>query len=66
MELLNPTITITNADGGFWLLAFHHEFDAHQRLDFTVQIHKQPNAPLQELIRTAFARLQEMIPPDYR
>lgn len=66
MELLNPTVTVTNAAGDYWLLAFHHEFDAHQGLDFTVQIQKQTHAPLQELIRTAFARLQEMIPPDYR
>lgn len=66
MELLNPTVTITNAEGDFWLVAFHHEFDAHQRLDFSVQIHKQRDKPLLEVIRAAFARLDEMIPKDYR
>lgn len=54
MELLNPTVTITNADGDFWLVRFQHEFDAHQRLDFTVQIHKQRQLPVLEAIRTAF------------
>lgn len=66
MELLNPTVTVTNAEGDFWLVRFQHEFDAHQRLDFTVQIYKQTDKPLPEVIRAAFARLDEMIPKDYR
>jgi len=66
MELLNPTVTITNATNDFWLVRFQHEFDAHQKLDFTVQIRKQTDQPLVEVIRTAFARLLEMTPPDYR
>lgn len=66
MELMNPTVTVTNAEGDFWLVAFHHEFDAHQRLDFSVQIHKQRDKPLLEVIRAAFLQLDEMIPAEYR
>lgn len=66
MELLNPTVTVTNAEGDFWLVRFQHEFDVHQRLDFTVQIRKQTQQPLQEVIRAAFARLLEIVPAAYR
>ena len=66
MDLLNPTVTITNAEGDFWLVRFQHDFDAHQRLDFTVQIRKQTQQPLQEVIRAAFARLLEIVPAAYR
>ncbi len=66
MELLNPTITITNADGDFWLVRFQHEFDAHQRIDFTVQIHKQRQQPVLAVIQAAFARMGEMIPAEYK
>lgn len=66
MELLNPTVTVTNADGDFWLVRFQHEFDAHQRLDFTVQIRKQTQLPLIGVIQAAFSRLQEMIPEAYK
>lgn len=66
MELLNPTITITNASDGFWLVRFEHRFDEHQTMDITVQIKKMPDAPMMAVIRAALARLQEMIPPDYR
>lgn len=66
MELLNPTVTITNAEGDFWLVRFQHEFDAHQRLDFTVQIRKQTQQPVLGVIRLAFAQLQKMVPSDYQ
>lgn len=66
MELLNPTITITNAEGDFWLVRFQHDFDAHQRLDFSVTIRKQREQPLQQVARLAWQRLAEMIPDEYR
>lgn len=66
MELLNPELTITNASGDFWLVRFKHRFDEHQVMDVSVQITKMPDAPVIEIIRAALARLQEMVPPDYR
>lgn len=66
MELLNPVVTITNARDGFWLVRFTHRFDEHQIMDISVQIQKMPDAPVMSVIRAALARLQEMIPPDYR
>lgn len=66
MELLNPTVTVTNAEGDLWLVRFQHEFDAHQRLDFSVTIRKQTDKPMLDVIRAAVARLQEMIPASYR
>ena len=66
MELLQPTVTVTYAEGDFWLVRLEHNFDAHQRLDITVQIPKQTQKPLLEVIRVAVARMWEMIPPDYR
>ena len=46
MELLQPTVTVTYAEGDFWLVRLEHNFDAHQRLDITVQIPKQTQKPL--------------------
>lgn len=66
MELLNPELTITNAGGDFWLVRFKHRFDELQVMDVTVQIKKMPDAPVIAIIRAALARLQEMVPPDYR
>lgn len=66
MELLNPKLTITNASGEYWLVRFEHRFDEHQSMDITVQIKKMPDAPMMAVIRASLARLQEMLPPDYR
>ena len=66
MELLNPTITITNTDAGHFLVRYVHKFDEHQFLDFTVRILKAPNRSLDKLTQEAFSRLGEMIPKHYR
>ena len=66
MELIQPTITITNAEGDFWLVRIEHRFDAHQRLDITVQIRKMPTAPLHDVARAALARMDEMLRDKYR
>lgn len=66
MELLNPTITITNMEGDFWLVGFRHQFDEHQVMDVRVKIPKMRESSVLAVTQAALARLQEMLPPLYR
>lgn len=62
---LNPTITITNLEGEFWLVGFRHEFDAQQFMEISVKIQKMRDSSVLDVTRAALQRLQEMIPTLY-
>jgi hypothetical protein len=66
MNLLNPHITIDNAEDGFWLVGFRHQFDEHQVIDIRVTITKMPDQPVIEILRAALNRMNCMLPAEYR
>lgn len=65
-RMLNPTITITNLEGEFWLVGFRHDFDDKQFMEIKVKIPKLLESSVLDVTRAALQRLQEMIPPLYR
>lgn len=63
MELLNPTMTVTNTDGEHWLVRMQHQFGDVERLDVTLLVPRsdQPLAQVQQqLLRLLQARLSAM------
>lgn len=40
MELMNPTLTVQNAEG-LWLVTMEHQLSDVERIDFTIKMPKQ-------------------------
>ena len=59
MELLNPTITISNTDRGVYQVRFQHDFGNGEVLDITVQIPRQ-NHTLGQVSLAALDRAVEL------
>lgn len=60
MELLNPTMTVTNAEGVHWLVSFEHNFGNGEHIILTVKVLKSSNSLL-EVEREAFDRATELL-----
>ena len=59
MNMLNPTITIQNTEGSYYLVRFQHDFGNNEALDCTVKIPKD-NHSLGAVSKLALGRLTEL------
>jgi hypothetical protein len=60
MELLNPRMTIQNAEGHHWLMSFEHDFNEHEHISLTVRVSKS-DRPLIQVEKEAFERATEQL-----
>ena len=60
MELINPRVTIDNADGPHWLVSFEHDFGNGEHIVLTVKVLKSDH-PLVQVEKEAFDRATELL-----
>ncbi len=60
MELINPGMTVQNAEGPHWLVGFEHDFGNGEHISLTVKVLKT-NHPLIQVQREAFDRATELL-----
>ena len=60
MELLNPTMTVANAEGPHWLVSFEHHFGNGEHIVVTVKIGKSDHSLL-IIEQEAFDRAVELL-----
>ncbi len=60
MQLLNPTMTIANAEGPHWLISFEHDFGGGEHIILTVKVLKSHHS-LPEIEHEAFDRATKLL-----
>ena len=60
MELLNPRLTVANAEGPHWLVSFEHDFGNDEHIVLTVKVSKSEHS-LVMVEQEAFDRATELL-----
>lgn len=58
--LINPTLTVANAEGPHWLVSFEHDFGGGEHIVLTVKVLKSDQS-LPQVEKEAFDRATELL-----
>ena len=61
MNLINPRLTVQNAEGSQWLLTFEHAWNEDERIEFTVKVPKNPPVPIGQVVDQAVTKAVELL-----